>query len=130
MIFQLDVPIYETNILFIIEPIKEEMDEFLGNEKNRERLTDDEFESLFRELDDTRYGGYTTSLDKGGYLVLLKQNYKDPFIYQHELFHVMNLIMYDREIEYSKTSEPHAYLIGWITMQYLEYINSQKEENS
>ena len=129
MIFQLDVPIYGTNILFIIEPIKEEMDEFLGNEKNRKRLTDDEFESLFRELDDTRYGGYTTSLDKGGYLVLLKQDYKDPFIYQHELFHVMNLIMYDREIEYSRIAEPHAYLIGWITMQYLEYINSQKEEN-
>lgn len=122
MIFQLDIPIYNTNVLFIINPIKEEVDEFLNNENNKEKLTEEEFTTLFKELDDEKYGGYTTALDKGGYLILIKEGYKDFTIFVHELFHVSNLILFDREVEYSKTFEPLAYLLGWMTQQYADYV--------
>lgn len=122
MIFQLDIPIYNTNVLFIINPVKDEMDEFLNNENNKEKLTEEEFTNLCKELDDKRYGGYTTALDKGGYLILIKEGYKDFTIFVHELFHVANLILFDREIEYSRTFEPLAYLLGWIAQQYADYV--------
>lgn len=122
MIFQLDIPIYNTNVLFIINPVKDEMDEFLNNENNKEKLTEEEFTNLFKELDDKRYGGYTTALDKGGYLILIKEGYKDFTIFIHELFHVANLILFDREVEYSRAFEPLAYLLGWMTQQYADYV--------
>lgn len=126
MIFQLDIPIYGTNVLFVISPTKEEMDEFLSVEQNRQKLTEEEFTTLFTELDNTEYGGYTTPLDSGEYLVLIKDNYKDPVIFTHELFHVTNLILFDREIEHTRTDEPYAYLLGWIAGQYCNYIKMEE----
>ena len=122
MIFQLDIPIYNTNVLFVINPTKDEMDEFLNIENNKEKLTEEEFTALFKELDDERYGGYTTALDKGGYLVLMKEGYKDFTIFIHEIFHVANLILFDREVEYSRTFESLAYLLGWMAQQYADYV--------
>lgn len=127
MIFQLDIPIYNTNVLFVISPSREEMDEFLSVEKNRCKLTDEEFHSMFRELDDEKFGGYTTSLDKGGYLVLLKYEHDNPYYYIHELYHLANLILFDREIEHTRTDEPYAYLLSWIVGQYLKYINTEEQ---
>ena len=128
MIFQLDIPIYDTNVLFVISPTKEEMDAFLSVEQNKEKLTNEEFTSLFKELDDERWGGYTTTLDKGGYLVLIKDRYKDPVIFTHKLFHVTNLILSDREIEWTRTDEPFAYLLGWIAGQYCSYIKAEEQQ--
>ena len=118
MIFQLDIPIYNTNVLFVISPTKDEMDEFLNIEDNKEKLTEEEFTALFMELDDERYGGYTTALDKGGYLVLMKEGYKDFTIFIHEIIHVANLILFDSEVESSRTFESLAYLLGWMAQQY------------
>ena len=84
--------------------------------------TEEEFTALFKELDDERYGGYTTALDKGGYLVLMKEGYKDFTIFIHEIFHVANLILFDREVEYSRTFESLAYLLGWMAQQYADYV--------
>ena len=128
MIFQLDIPIYGTNVLFVVSPTKEEMDEFLSVKQNRQKLTEEEFTTLFTELDNTEYGGYTTPLDSGEYLVLIKDNYKDPVIFTHELFHVTNLILFDREIEHTRTDEPYAYLLGWIAGQYCNYIKMEEEK--
>ena len=128
MIFQLDVPIYNTNVLFIVNPTSEEIQEFLDSTTNKEKLTDEELKNLLKELDDVHYGGYTTWLDKGGYIVLLKEDYKIPSIYQHELFHVTNLILFDRGIEHTRIAEPYAYLIGWITEQYIDYISKEEIE--
>lgn len=126
MIFQLDIPIYNTDVLFVIEPTKEEMDEFLGSEKNRNRLTDEELTTLFKELDG-EYMGYTTKLDKGGYLLLLKDS-KDPLYYVHELFHLANCILWDRDVELTRTGEAYAYFVAWIADQYIDYVFSNKSK--
>lgn len=120
MIFQLDIPIYNTDALFIVEPTKEEMDEFLGSEKNKSRLTDEELATIFKELDG-KFMGYTSHLDKGGYLLLLK-NSKDPLYYIHELFHLANLILWDRDVDLSRTGEAYAYFVAWLVDQYVSYV--------
>lgn len=119
MIFQLDIPIYNTDVLFIIEPTKEEMDEFLGSAKNKSRLTDEELSTIFKELDG-EFMGYTSHLDRGGYLLLIK-NGKDPLYYAHELFHLANLVLWDRDVELSRTGEAYAYLVAWLINQYMSW---------
>ena len=111
MIFQLDIPIYNTNCLFILEPTKEEMDEFLNNENNLSKLTNEEYKSLFNELDNTFSQGYTTTLNKGSYLIILKDS-NNPVYYLHELFHLANFILWDRGVELNRGGEAYAYLIG------------------
>ena len=41
MIRQLDVPIYDTNVLFLLETTGEEFSEFLDNEENKQRIGDE-----------------------------------------------------------------------------------------
>ena len=41
MIRQLDVPIYDTNVLFLLEPTGEEFAKFLDNEKNKQKIGDE-----------------------------------------------------------------------------------------
>ena len=42
MIRQLDVPIYDTNVLFLLETTGEEFTKFLDNEKNKQKITENE----------------------------------------------------------------------------------------
>ena len=42
MIRQLDVPIYDTNVLFLLDVTGEEFAEFLDNEQNKSRITEEE----------------------------------------------------------------------------------------
>ena len=46
MIYQFDIPIYNTNALMLVEPTKEEFDELLSDEFNRNRFTDAELQKL------------------------------------------------------------------------------------
>lgn len=48
MIRQLDAPIYEANILFLIETTGEEWAAFCDNKINKGRLTDDEIKYFFQ----------------------------------------------------------------------------------
>ena len=52
MIYQFGIPIYNTNALMLVEPTREEFDELLSNEVNRNKLTDEELQEIFKELDD------------------------------------------------------------------------------
>ena len=84
-------------------------------------LVDEEFRKLFEELDGS-FGGYTCRLDKGGYLVVIKYEINNPLYYDHELYHLANTILWDREVEHTREDEPYAYLKAWITNQYLHGI--------
>lgn len=128
MIRQLDVPIYETNVLFLLETTGEEWAHFCDNEINKGKLTDDEIKYFFNEIATNDYAGTTSSLDGGGYVVLIKQAHK-PFCFTHELYHCVNCILQDRGVEHHGEDEPYAYLIGWICEQYSYLLKEFNEEN-
>lgn len=46
MIRQLDVPIYDTNVLFLLDVTGEEFAEFLDNEQNKSRIPEDKITYL------------------------------------------------------------------------------------
>lgn len=116
MIYQFDIPIYNANALLLVEPTREEFDELLSDEVNRNKLTDEELHNIFKELD-SEYQGFTGRLSKGGYIVLIKE--KDmPMYYIHELFHLAHDILFDRGVTIDEHGEAYAYLIGWLADQY------------
>jgi len=120
MIYQLDIPIYNANVLLLVEPTKEEFDELLSNEVNRSKLTDEELHSIFKEMD-SEYQGFTSRLSKGGYIVLLKDKSK-PVYYIRGLFHLAHNILLDRGVTLDNDGEAYAYLIGWLADQYYNVV--------
>lgn len=120
MIYQIDIPIYNTNALMLVEPTKEEFDELLSNETNRNKLTDAELQNLFEEMDNPCVG-FTNRLMKGGYIVLIKEKEKLVY-YIHELFHLAHDILSDRGVTLDRDGEAYAYLIGWLADQYYNVV--------
>lgn len=131
MIRQLDVPIYDTNVLFLLETTGEEWAEFCDNEINKEKLTEEEIKSVFDELSNEGWAGsVVTLLNNGGYVTIIKDaNY--PTYYLHELYHTADRILKDRGVEYTENNEALAYMVGWINEQYsyiLEEFNKETKE--
>jgi len=128
MIRQLDVPIYDTNVLFLLETTGEEWAEFCDNEINKEKLTEEEIKYVFGEIADKKIGGSTYRFDCGNYMVLIKDANLVTY-YQHELYHCVNCILQDRGVEHHGEDEPYAYLLGWIGEQYSYLLKEFNEEN-
>ena len=131
MIFQIDIPIYNSNVLMFVEPTQEEFDELLSDENNRNKLTDEELENIFKELDGP-YMGYTRRLSKGGQIMLLKEK-SNPIYYVHELFHVANNVLQGCGVTLDEDGEAYAYLVGWLVNQYYNVVllgaRNKKESN-
>lgn len=129
MIRQLDVPIYDTNVLFLLETTAEEFTKFLDNEKNKQKIGDETIKEIFDDIADERWGGTVWRVDNNSaYICLIKEANKVSYN-THELFHLADSILKDRGVEYTENNEALAYLIGWIGEQYsylLEEFNKEK----
>lgn len=128
MIYQFGIPIYNTNALMLVEPTKEEFDELLSDEFNRNRFTDAELQNLFEEMDSS-YVGFTNRLVKGGYIVLIKEK-DNPIYYTHELFHLTHDVLSDRGITLDNDGEAYAYLLAWIIEQYYNVVLKNEKEST
>jgi len=127
MIRQLDVPIYEANVLFLLETTAEEWAEFCDNEINKEKLTEEEIKGVFDDIANKKYGGTTFRFDCGNYGVLIEDANLVTY-YLHELYHCVNCILQDRGVEHHGEDEPYAYLIGWIGEQYEQILKEFNKE--
>jgi len=129
MIRQLDVPIYDTNVLFLLETTGEEFSEFLDNEKNKQKIGDETIKEIFDDIKDERWGGTVWRVDNNSaYICLIKEANKVSYN-THELFHLADSILKDRGVEYTENNEALAYMIGWLEQQYcdmLEEFNKEK----
>lgn len=130
MIRQLDVPIYDTNVLFLLETTGEEFSEFLDNEENKQRIGDETIKEIFDDIADERWGGSVWRVDNNSaYICLIKEANKVSYN-THELFHLADSILKDRDVEYTENNEALAYMVGWINEQYdyiLDEFNKEKE---
>ena len=117
MIKILDIPIYNTNILFLVETTLEEFEEFYQEHKGG--FTDEEYEYAKKEIGSDEFSGYVNTLEKRGYICYIKKNV--VVYYDHELCHLATRILKDRGIGVDNNDEPLAYLKAWITEQYLDF---------
>lgn len=131
MIRQLDVPIYDTNVLFLLETTAEEFAEFLDNEKNKQRIVDETIKGIFDDIADERWGGTVWRVDNNSAYICLIKKANEVYYNTHELFHLADSILKDRGVEYTENNEALAYMVGWINEQYsfmLEEFNNAKGE--
>lgn len=129
MIRQLDIPIYDTNVLFLLDVTGEEFAAFLDNDQNKSRITKEEIKSVFDDIKDDKWEGTLFPLDCGAYISLIK-NATDVSNYTHELFHIADTILKDRGVEYTQNNEALAYMIGWISKQYSYLLKEFNEEKA
>ena len=130
MINNIHVPIYERDILFVVEVTPEEFDRCYYN--NVTRITDEEYKGIRKDiLNKDKVGGAVWWLDSGMPLVYLKDGRSDMFV-PHEIFHVCNKILYAAGINHDADAEPWAYLIGWLTNEYYrmywDWVDSKEEK--
>ena len=119
MIKSLDIPIYNTNILFLVETSIEELEDFY--KEHKDGFTDEEYEDVKQVIKSDDLCGYVNNLIYRGYICIILDN--KVMYYEHELCHCATRILKDRGIGVDFNDEPFAYLKAWITEQYLELIN-------
>lgn len=119
MIKVLNVPIYNTKVIFLVETSIEEFEDFY--KECKDDFTDEEYESIREGIESGEFGGFVNNLKKRGYICYISEN-KVKY-YDHELCHVAARILKDRGIGLDANDEPFAYLKAWITKQYLQLIN-------
>lgn len=125
MIRQLDIPIYDTNVLFLLDVTGEEFAEFLDNKVNKSKINESEIKAIFDDIANDKFDGTLFRLSGGNYISLIKKadNVRN---YSHELFHIVDQILKDRGVEYSENNEALAYMVGWINEQYSYVLDELK----
>lgn len=117
MIRQLDIPIYDTNVLFLLDVTGEEFAKFLDNEVNKSKINESEIKAIFDDIENPKWDGTLFRLSGGNYVSLIKKA-DDVRNYSHELFHIADQILKDRGVEYTENNEALAYMVGWLNTQY------------
>ena len=126
MIKIVDVRIYLTTVVMMVEPTAEEWEKFY--EEYQEYLTEDDYKCIMNDIKNPdKCNGCTTSLDKGDFCVFVR--HKDYYgDIAHELFHVANKILCRCEVNHDADAEPWAYLIGWLTTEFYEMLKEETKE--
>jgi hypothetical protein len=121
MIKYLPVPIYKTNVIFVIEPTEQEWEEFYLGDTEFLKRTD--YESVLDDIREPDNGdGTTTKTENGSYVVYIRDR-KSRGDIAHEIFHAANWILVDRQVTHDESGEAWAYLIGWFTDEIYEAID-------
>lgn len=129
MIRQLDIPIYDANVLFLLDVKGEEFAEFLDNKVNKSKINESEIKEIFDDIANDKWDGTLFRLNNGGNYVSLIKKADDVRNYSHELFHIADQILKDRGVEYTENNEALAYLVGWLNVQY-GYILQEFNKNN
>lgn len=127
MIGQLEIPIYDTNVLFLLDVTEEEFTKFLDSKVNKSKINESEIKAIFDDIADDKLDGTLFTLNGCNYVSLIKKA-DDVGNYTHELFHIADQILKDRGIEYTETNEALAYLIGWLNVRYSHILEKLKPQ--
>ena len=130
MIFQLEIPVYGTTIVFLVESTVREFDKFYN--KNKDRFTEEEYDLVVKDISDpSRCNGFTMSLDLfADYMVYVRDAFNPEYVI-HELFHVANKILCYRGVTFDPDAEAWAYLIGYIAKVFykeLDVLKAKREK--
>ena len=119
------VEIYETTVVFLVEPTKVEFE--LMYHDNVTRITDYEYKKMYQDtFHNNECYGYTVTLDNGDFVVCIKDALNHSFV-SHEIAHAALRILINRGLEINLTSdEAYTYLHGWLTGLYYKWLVEEK----
>lgn len=122
----LELPTWQTTVIFLVNEDADSLAEFIN--KNKKRLLESEIKELWEGFRDDNIDGQVNDFSKGGYYCMIKSPFAET-CWAHEIFHVVNRILMDRGVTHDASAEPWAYLTGQLTKVYLrEVIPMVKEE--
>ena len=120
MIHYLDVPVYKTNVVFLVETTEDEWRQYY--EEDTSYLTENDYLSVLDDINNPDNGdGTTTMTDGGSFIIYIRDRHSHGDI-AHEIFHAANWILVNRKVTHDESAEPWAYLIGWFTDVIYEVI--------
>lgn len=117
MTFQVDIPIYRSHVLFLVESTVEEFKDVY--DKNADMFDDGDYKSLTADIEDVgKCNGFVITAKNGlDYVAYIR--YKDEVgDVAHELFHVVNKMLYSRGVALDENGEAWAYLISYLTDEF------------
>ena len=122
----LELPTWQTTVIFLVNEDADSLAEFIN--KNKKRLLESEIKELWEGFRDNSIDGQVNDLSKGEYYCMIKSPFAE-ICWAHEIFHVVNRILTDRGVTHDGSAEPWAYLTGQLTEVYLrEVIPMVKKE--
>ena len=127
MITKIDIPIYNTSVTVLVEIDEFQLKNFYNN--NKQLLTEKEYNDLIEDIFKNKYPGLTLETDSHDYLIYLKNGASDNIV-PHEIFHVCNKTLLNRNVSFDNDAEAWAYLIGWFTEEYYRRYWKFKDDNS
>lgn len=129
MIFAIDIDIYLTSVLFLVETSPYEFDKFYYEHVTR--ITDEEYKQFRSDIENEKSCmGFTNTTDNGDYIVYLRDGDCELYV-AHEIYHVVNRILMDRGVSHNYDDEPYAYLNGWLKQEYSDMLQDMRmEENN
>ena len=125
MINFIDVDVWNTSIVFIVEPTIEEFERFYYN--NTRRINDEEYKIMRKDIENPNScTGFTMRVTDGGFMVFLRNACNFLYV-SHEIFHAVNGILLNRGVNIDEDGEPWAYTIGFVTDWYIKWICDEKD---
>lgn len=119
MINSFDIDIFKTSILFVVGNDEKEITNFYY--KNVVKMTSEELNEIIEAMRGNHCDGLTMQTDSCLYIVWI-DNANDEEIIAHEIFHVANKILMERGFNHDADDEPWAYLIGYITRLFYNWM--------
>ena len=125
MIKEIELDVWQTSVVFIVEPTLKEFDMFYYD--NTKRLSDADYKQMRRDIASPQTcEGFTFVTDDGGIIVYLREAFR--FLYSiHELEHAINKILMMRGVNHDADAEPWAYTIGYLAEEYYKWICTEKD---
>lgn len=128
MVKHLKVEIYDITVVFLINPTKVEFETFYHD--NVTRINDEEYKQMYKDVfNNDTCAGFTFVLGCGSIVFYVKEPYSEHDV-AHEILHTTNDILGSRGITADfDNDEAQAYLCGYLTKKYYEYIYEMTKEN-
>ena len=111
MIEWIDIEIYRCSVVFLIETTPEEWDKFYNEHKNE--ITERDNVNVKDAFKEEKTIGYCQPTEGNDYICYISDKDNKGLV-AHEIFHVAQMLLWDKGYRPDDTAEPVAYLIEYL----------------
>lgn len=120
----INVDVYQTSVCICVGLDVEGLDKL--KEENPDKFNDEIYKQMKDDISNVdSCDGFADTMKDGSYLMYIREGYENNYrVVIHELFHITNKILFDRNVYYEESAEAWAYLIGYLAESYFNIINT------
>lgn len=123
----LNIPIYNTSVCCLIGGVVKDFE--ILYEDNKNMFNNETYNAIKEDIGNEDFAGFVSCIKNNSYFLFIREKYiNDIYIVIHEIFHLTNHILWDRDVDIDKKGEAYAYLIGWLSEQYFNIVNNEERK--